>query len=61
MRMVPELGCLWRGADGKITEGAVPGNGTVVIGAAAGAHAPGIDVADLAARAAGRHPGGVIG
>jgi len=59
--MVPELGCLWRGADGKITEGAVPGNGTVVIGAAAGAHAPGIDVADLAGQAAGRHLGGVIG
>ena len=39
LRMVPELGCLWRGADGTVTEGAVPGNGTVVIGAAAGARA----------------------
>jgi Transposase DDE domain len=50
--MVGELGCLWRGADGKVTEGTVPGNGTVVIGAVAGAYAPGIGVAGLAAQAA---------
>ena len=36
LREVSELGCLWRDADGKVTQGAVPGNGTVVIGAAAG-------------------------
>ena len=58
--MVAELGCLWRGADGKVTAGPVPGNGTVVIGAAAGAHAPGIDVTHLAGQA-GRAPGGVTG
>src|SRR5487761_1096460 len=61
LAMVPELGCLWRGADGKITEGAVPGNGTVVIGAAAGAHAPAIDVAGLAVQAAARRLDGVTG
>ena len=59
LRMVPELGCLWRRADGTVTEGAAPGNGTVVIGAAAGAHAPGIDAAGLAAQAAGGILGGV--
>jgi hypothetical protein len=58
--MVSELGCLWRGADGKVTAGAVPGNGTVVIGAAAGAHAPGIDAAHLSAQAGGV-TGGVTG
>jgi hypothetical protein len=58
--MVAELGCLWRGADGKVTAGPVPGNGTVVIGAAAGAHAPGIDVTHLAGQA-GQAPGGVTG
>jgi len=60
LRMVPELGCLWRGADGTVTEGAVPGNGTVVIGAAAGAHAPGIDAAGLAGQAA-QAAGGILG
>lgn len=41
----------------------MPGNGTVVIGAAAGAYAPGIDVTDLAARAVREPapPGGVTG
>ena len=56
---VSELGCLWRGADGTVTEGAVPGNGTVVIGAAAGAYAPGTGVTDLAAGAGGGVTGGV--
>ena len=58
--MVAGLGCLWRGADGKVTAGPVPGNGTVVIGAAASAHAPGIDVTHLAGQA-GQAPGGVTG
>jgi hypothetical protein len=57
--MVAELGCLWRGADGTITAGPVPGNGTVVIGTAAGAHAPGTDVTRLAGQVPA--PGGVTG
>lgn len=38
------MGSLWRGADGVIREGPVPPEGIVVIGARAGAYAPGIDV-----------------